>query len=43
MSVGIAYSIEKLKKCNIFCVSPDKIIIGGRINHICFDKTGTLT
>lgn len=43
MSVGIAYSIKRLKNCNIFCISPDKIIIGGRIDHICFDKTGTLT
>jgi cation-transporting ATPase 13A3/4/5 len=43
MSVGIAYSIKKLKQCNIFCISPDKIITGGRIDHICFDKTGTLT
>ena len=43
MSVGIAYSISRLKKCDIFCISPDKIITGGRIDHICFDKTGTLT
>ena len=43
MSVGIAYSIRRLKYCNIFCISPDKLIAGGRINHICFDKTGTLT
>jgi cation-transporting ATPase 13A2 len=43
MSVGIVYSLNKLKKKNIFCISPDKIILGGRVEHICFDKTGTLT
>lgn len=43
MSVGIVYSLNKLKKRNIFCISPDKIILGGRVEHICFDKTGTLT
>jgi cation-transporting ATPase 13A2 len=25
------------------CVSPNKIIISGKINLMCFDKTGTLT
>ena len=43
MSVGIVYSLNKLKSKNIFCISPDKIILGGRVEHICFDKTGTLT
>lgn len=43
MSVGIVYSLNKLQKKNIFCISPDKIILGGRVEHICFDKTGTLT
>jgi cation-transporting ATPase 13A2 len=43
MSVGIVYSLNKLKKRNIYCISPDKIILGGRVEHICFDKTGTLT
>lgn len=43
MSIGIAYSIKRLKSSGIFCISPDKIMVGGRLNHICFDKTGTLT
>jgi len=43
MSVGIIYSLNKLKSKNIYCISPDKIILGGRVEHICFDKTGTLT
>jgi cation-transporting ATPase 13A2 len=43
MSVGIVYSLNKLKNKNIYCISPDKIILGGRVEHICFDKTGTLT
>lgn len=43
MSVGIVYSLNNLKNKNIYCISPDKIILGGRVEHICFDKTGTLT
>lgn len=43
MSIGIGYSIHKLLQSKIYCISPDKIILGGRIEHICFDKTGTLT
>lgn len=31
MSVGIVYSINKLKSKNIYCISPDKIILGGRV------------
>ena len=43
MSSGIIYSLRSLKKKKIYCISPDRIIAGGRVEHICFDKTGTLT
>ncbi|ORY75599.1 hypothetical protein LY90DRAFT_332648, partial [Neocallimastix californiae] len=43
MSIGTNFAISKLKKLNIFCISPNHIIIGGKLNLICFDKTGTLT
>lgn len=43
MTFGIIFALEKLKDKQIFCISPNKIISGGRVNHACFDKTGTLT
>ena len=33
----------RLKKKNIFCISPPKINVSGKVNIMCFDKTGTLT
>jgi cation-transporting ATPase 13A3/4/5 len=27
----------------IFCISPTRVNIGGKVNIVCFDKTGTLT
>ncbi|XP_063775692.1 probable cation-transporting ATPase 13A4 [Pseudophryne corroboree] len=43
LSTGIMYAQRRLKKNGIFCVSPQRINICGRLNIICFDKTGTLT
>lgn len=43
MTFGIIFALEKLKDKQIFCISPNKIISGGRVKHACFDKTGTLT
>ena len=43
MTFGIIYAVDKMKKKQIFCISPNKIIPGGQVNLICFDKTGTLT
>lgn len=43
MTFGIIFALEKLKNKEIFCISPNKIISGGRVKHACFDKTGTLT
>ncbi|XP_075058379.1 putative cation-transporting ATPase 13A4 [Mixophyes fleayi] len=43
LSTGIMYAQRRLKKNGIFCVSPQRINVCGRLNIICFDKTGTLT
>jgi len=43
MSVGAAFAIYRLKKSEIFCISPPRINISGMIQIMVFDKTGTLT
>ena len=43
MSIGISFAISRLRKLGIFCISPNRVIIGGKVNVFCFDKTGTLT
>ncbi|XP_063297779.1 probable cation-transporting ATPase 13A4 [Pelobates fuscus] len=43
VSVAIMYAQKRLKKKKIFCISPQRINVCGRINVVCFDKTGTLT
>ncbi|KAG0329471.1 hypothetical protein BGZ99_001857 [Dissophora globulifera] len=43
MSIGTGFAISRLKRSNIFCISPTRVNIGGKINCMCFDKTGTLT
>lgn len=43
MTAGQVYSQARLKKKNIFCISPQKINVSGKLKLVCFDKTGTLT
>ena len=43
MSCGIVFAINRLKKMNIFCISPPRINMAGQIHTFVFDKTGTLT
>ena len=43
MTIGIVYALEKMKKQDIYCIVPDKVIFGGGVDYVCFDKTGTLT
>ncbi|KAJ1026343.1 hypothetical protein NDA16_002430 [Ustilago loliicola] len=43
MSIGISFAINRLRKLGIFCISPNRVIIGGKVDVFCFDKTGTLT
>lgn len=43
MSIGTSFAIGRLKKLGIFCISPPRVNIGGKVDCMCFDKTGTLT
>ncbi|OCT73393.1 hypothetical protein XELAEV_18036370mg [Xenopus laevis] len=43
MTVGTIYAQSRLKKQGIFCISPPRINVCGKIKLFCFDKTGTLT
>ena len=43
MAVGVAYAMSRLKNHKIFCISPPRINMAGKIKLFCFDKTGTLT
>ncbi len=43
MSVGISFAIIRLKDSQVYCISPPRINVAGKINTYCFDKTGTLT
>ncbi len=43
MSIGIAFALSRLKGAHIFCISPPRINVAGRVGVVCFDKTGTLT
>ena len=38
MSVGVVYALQRLKKMDIFCISPPRINISGKIKLFCFDK-----
>ncbi|PKI84272.1 hypothetical protein MVES_001852 [Malassezia vespertilionis] len=43
MSIGTAFAIVRLRMQGIFCISPSRVNVGGKVNVVCFDKTGTLT
>ncbi|KAL4462608.1 hypothetical protein ABPG74_000438 [Tetrahymena malaccensis] len=43
LSIGISFAISRLRKKQIFCISPPKVNISGKVTIMCFDKTGTLT
>ncbi|KAF0454787.1 P-type ATPase-like protein [Gigaspora margarita] len=43
MTIGTNFAIGRLKKEGIFCISPTRVNVGGKLNVMCFDKTGTLT
>lgn len=38
MTVGIVYSQNRLKRVGIYCISPPRINLCGRIKLACFDK-----
>ena len=43
LTIGMSFALSRLKTRQIFCISPQRINVGGRLDVICFDKTGTLT
>ena len=43
ISIGITYSLSRLKDKGIYCIQRDRINKAGSVNILIFDKTGTLT
>lgn len=43
LTIGTNFALSRLKKQKIFCISPQRVNMGGMLNIVCFDKTGTLT
>lgn len=43
LTIGTTFAINRLKSYQIYCISPTRVNIGGKLDVICFDKTGTLT
>lgn len=43
LSIGTNFALSRLRKKQIFCISPQRVNVGGKIDVMCFDKTGTLT
>ncbi|RPB05765.1 hypothetical protein L873DRAFT_1825040 [Choiromyces venosus 120613-1] len=43
LTIGTNFAISRLKKKDVFCISPQRVNIGGKLDVVCFDKTGTLT
>jgi cation-transporting P-type ATPase 13A2 len=43
MTIGTVFAINRLKRKKIYCISPPRVNVSGRVNLMVFDKTGTLT
>ncbi|KAK7220141.1 hypothetical protein V2G26_008144 [Clonostachys chloroleuca] len=43
LTIGTGFAISRLKGKQIFCISPQRVNVGGKLDIMCFDKTGTLT
>lgn len=43
LSIGTNIALSRLKRKQIFCISPQRVNVGGKLDIMCFDKTGTLT
>ena len=43
LTIGTNFALSRLRKRNIFCISPQRVNISGKLDVVCFDKTGTLT
>lgn len=43
LTIGTSFALSRLKERGIFCITPTRVNVGGKIDVMCFDKTGTLT
>ena len=43
LTIGTNFALTRLKKQQIFCISPQRVNVAGKLDIVCFDKTGTLT
>lgn len=43
LTIGTNISLSRLRAKEIFCISPNRVNVGGKLDVVCFDKTGTLT
>lgn len=43
ITTATIYAQQRLKKLDVFCISPPRINVSGKVSVFCFDKTGTLT
>ncbi len=43
LTIGTNFALRRLKAKQIFCISPQRVNVGGKLDIMCFDKTGTLT
>lgn len=43
LTIGTNFAISRLRAKKIFCISPQRVNVGGKLDIMCFDKTGTLT
>lgn len=43
LTIGTNFALNRLKSKQIFCISPQRVNVAGKLDIMCFDKTGTLT
>ncbi|KAL2266535.1 hypothetical protein VTJ83DRAFT_5887 [Remersonia thermophila] len=43
LTIGTSFALSRLKRKQIFCISPQRVNVAGKLDLMCFDKTGTLT
>lgn len=43
LTIGTNFALSRLRKKQIFCISPQRVNVAGKLDVVCFDKTGTLT
>ncbi|KAG5929110.1 hypothetical protein E4U42_007088 [Claviceps africana] len=43
LTIGMNFALSRLKNKQIYCISPQRVNVGGKLDIMCFDKTGTLT